>query len=41
MRKGIAGKQKGMEVCPDCFDPVQPNEKRVKHRQEGKLVEID
>ena len=41
MRKGIAGKQKGMEVCPSCFDRIQPNEERVKFRQEGKLMEIN
>ena len=41
MRKGVAGKQKGLEVCPRCFDNVHPNEAAVKpNPREGKLDEI-
>lgn len=40
MRRGVAGKQKGLSVCPFDFDEVHPNEARVKHRREGALEEI-
>ena len=40
MRKGVAGSQKGLDVCPKCFDSVHPNEARVKPKVEGKLVDI-
>lgn len=41
MRKGVFGKQKGLEVCPDCFDSVHPNERPVRSNlKEGKLDEI-
>jgi hypothetical protein len=40
MRRGITGKQKGLIVCPEDFDDIHPNERRVKNRPEGKLMEI-
>ena len=40
MRKGVAGNQKGLAICPDCFDEVHPHEHPVPHREEGRLREI-
>lgn len=40
VRKGVFLAQKGLNVCPKCFDPVHPNERHPRHRPEGKLVEI-
>jgi hypothetical protein len=40
MRKGVMGSQKGLEVCPYCFDGIHPNEERVTFRPEEKLEEI-
>lgn len=40
MRKGVMGKQKGLDVCPRDFDPVHPNEREVPYRKEGDLDEV-
>jgi hypothetical protein len=40
MRKGIAEGQKGLEVCPDCFDPIHPRENTPKLRKKSKLPEV-
>ncbi len=26
MRKGVQGGQKGLDICPSCFDPVHPED---------------
>lgn len=41
MRKGVAGKQKGLDVCPKCFDEEHPNERPiVRNPKEGRLDQI-
>ena len=40
MRKGVFGKQKGLDVCPRDFDQVHPNERNVPSRREGVLDDI-
>jgi len=40
MRKGVFGKQKGLEVCPKDFDSVHPNEAPIPHKREGYLDDI-
>jgi hypothetical protein len=40
LRKGISGNQKGLNVCPEDFDSIHPNEAQAKNRAEGKLVDI-
>ncbi len=26
MRKGVSGKEKGFNVCPECYSPLHPGE---------------
>lgn len=41
MRRGVTGTQKGLIVCPDCFDIENPSEKFVyKNTTEGKLEDV-
>lgn len=40
VRRGVAGKQKGLVVCTPCFDPVHPLEAPVPRKREGVLREI-
>ena len=40
MRKGVMGKQKGLDVCPKDFDAVHPNERNVPSKREGFLDDI-
>ncbi len=41
MRKGVAGSQKGLDVCPDCFDEKRPYEDGgFKPRKERKLPKV-
>ena len=41
MRKGVSGKQKGLNVCPVCFDEPHPRDTvKVRHRVEGILEDV-
>ena len=41
MKKGVSGSQKGLTVCPDCYDEKHPNEDFVvPTRTEGILEEV-
>ena len=40
MRKGIVTGQKGLDVCPTCFDRPHPRDKPVKIRPKRKLMEV-
>jgi len=41
MRKGVAGKQKGLSVCPTDYDTVHPNEGwKLPFKPEGKLKKV-
>jgi len=38
MKKGIMPKQKGLYVCPDCYDYWHPNEKwKLPTKKEGQV----
>ena len=39
IRKGVSLRQKGLAICPECFDTRQPNtDWRLPPRQEGRLI---
>jgi len=41
MKKGVSGRQKGFNVCPDCFDHKHPNDDWVLPvKPEGILKEV-
>lgn len=40
MRIGVSGKQIGLEVCPDCFDPEHPRDKPVVLRPAQPLAKV-
>lgn len=40
MRKGAMGNQRGLDVCPICWDVPHPREVAVKYRAEGVLPEV-
>ncbi len=40
MRKGVAGKQKGLNICPDCFDSVHPLDNIPKMRPAQPLRKV-
>lgn len=40
MRRGVAGKQKGLIVCPPDFDEKHPNDFEVKLRTKKPLPEV-
>lgn len=40
MRLGVSGKQKGLEVCPICYDSLHPNEKPFTLRPKKPLKKV-
>jgi len=40
MRKGVSGKQKGLNVCPTDFDPVHPGDVPFKMRKAPPRTEV-
>lgn len=40
MRIGVSGKQKGLVIGPDCFDPIHPNEIPFTLRQKKPLKKV-
>jgi len=41
MRKGVAGTQKGFDICPECFDEPNPGDKwKMPVKKEGVLEKV-
>lgn len=40
MAKGITARQKGFTVCPECFDPIHPEEVKYTIRKEKPMPPV-
>jgi NAD-dependent SIR2 family protein deacetylase len=40
MRRGKAKGQKGLELCPECYDPIHPRDDKPKLRPKKPLPEV-